>query len=425
MNVLIKNCKIVDDISVLRINSDILIENGVIRDIAVSSKKAFSAVKADKTVDMSGCCVCPAFVDIGADLCDPGFTSREDISSGTRAATEGGYSKIYISPKTEPQIDNAEAVRNIRTAAKNRAFCDVEPMASAFQNGKTNDIRSLFECGVRAVFDACDKNVSQSEVLFAMTECAKYGILFVSCCQSPDFSGEINRGRMTKILNLDGIPSCAETITAFEKISLAKAAGCRLLLCDISCGETAEIIREAKKTSNNIFASTSAEYFALSEDDVLFYGANAKLLPPLRTKNDIERIIAAIKDGTVDCIFSSHSPKTQYEKNDLKSALFGSIGLETTFAAANTYLCDKGHISLPMLIKLLSKNPADILGISKDGYGKIETGKEARICAFDPGGNMLVGRTSIKSKSFNTPFMGMNLSGKIKALVLGEQIYTF
>lgn len=257
----------------------------------------------------------------------------------------------------------------------------------------------------------------------ALLKANELGTFVASHCEEKELGkGAINAGETAKKLGVQGVFPEAETLMAAREVELAEINNVHAHICHISAKETARLIRDAKKREVNVTCETCPHYYSFTEEEVLKSGTNAKMNPPLRKKEDMEEIIKALQDGTIDVIITDHAPHAKEEKEKtLEEAPNGIIGFETALAATITNLVNKGYISYLDMVKLTSYNPAKILGIDR---GVIEVGKVADITIFDPDKEFVYEEKDIVSKSKNTPFIGKKLKGEVKyTIVKGEVVY--
>jgi len=370
--------------------------------------------------------VLPAFIDTHCHLRDPGFTYKEDIESGTRAALFGGYTAVAAMPNTNPVTDNADTVRYILDKAKRVGLCRVLPTCAITKGMQSEALVDFDDMKKEGVFAFTDdgKPVMTAALLYkAMKACAEKDYLIMSHCEEMSLAagGAINEGRISRRLGVGGISNSAESVCVARDILLAEEAGCRLHICHVSTEESVALIREAKRRGVRVTAETCPHYFAFTEDAVLFHGVNAKMNPPLRQEKDRQAIIEGLLDGTIDCISTDHAPHAKADKgSDLQKSAFGIIGLQTAFPAALTYLAKARDVNMDLfrLSELFSKNPAKILGLDKDGYGTICEGGRADLTVIDPDKESIITESMIRSRSANTPFIGLTLCGRIEAVCL-------
>ncbi len=399
----------------------VAVKDGVIA--AIVPKSEASTLTADKVVDGGGKFIIPGLIDLHVHLRDPGFEYKEDIYSGAECAAAGGVTSVFAMPNTKPATDNPEVLAYIKNKAAD-ASCRVFPVAAITKNLESSelcDLVSLHDAGA-AAFSDDGKPVMTARMLYeAMKTAAEKDYLIMSHCEDMSLAkgGAINEGKISRMLGVGGIPNLAEDLATERDIMVAEAAGCRLHICHVSTRGALDCIRRAKARGVKVTAETCPHYFSLSEADVIYYGSNAKMNPPLRSEDDVKAVIEAIIDGTIDCISTDHAPHSAEEKgSDIKTALNGIIGLQTSFIASYTNLVQTGHISFARLIELMSANPASITGLDKMGLGSLEVGSPADFALVTLGCEHTVTKESLRGKSTNTPFVGMTFGARVDATFL-------
>ena len=395
--------------------ADILVADGKIAEISEDICET-----GDMTVlDVSGLIVSPGLVDMHVHFRDPGFEYKEDILTGAAAAAAGGVTTCCCMPNTSPVIDSAEMVKYILDKAK-QAPVRVLPYGAVTigQKGRElTDFAALKAAGAIALSD--DGNPIQSAELMrrAMLFAREQGLFIISHCEDAEMvrNYAVNEGNVSRKLRIPGRPAIAEEIMVARDAALAAGTGARVHIAHVSTAGSVDIIRTAKAAGVAITAETCPQYFTLTEDEVLEQGSLARVNPPLRTERDVAAIIRGLSDGTIDAIATDHAPHSAEEKElPLEEAPSGMIGLETSLALALKFLYHTGELSLDKIIDLMSVNPARILGVDA---GTLEVGKTADITIFDPDEVWTVDPARFRSKARNTPFAGMNLSGKVKYTV--------
>ncbi len=421
MNLLLKAARIIDPAQDIDCIGDILIEDGKI-------KKLGQNLQADgvELIDAAGLCAAPGLFDMHVHLRDPGFTAKEDILTGCEAAAAGGFTAVMCMPNTSPVTDSEEVLSYILDKAKD-AKADVYPVASitAGMNGeRLSDFAALRAAGAVAFSDDGKPVKNAALMEQAMVECEKLGTLIASHCEDLDIidGGIINKGKVSEALGVKGMDRSSEDSITAREIALAQATNTSIHICHVSTHGSIHFIRSAKQWGVKVTCETAPHYMLLTDEKLLSKDANFRMNPPLRTEDDRQAVLEAVKDGTVDAIVTDHAPHTQEEKSDFYKAPNGIIGLETSFAASYTALVDTGLISLNRLIELMTVNPRKLVGI---GGGTLREGETADIVLFDPQESFVVDKTKMHSKASNTAFDGMTLKGKIKyTLHRGEIVYS-
>ena len=382
---IIKNARLFDSGRLVNIK----ILDGVIAKI--SEEYIFDADCAE--LDAGADIIAPGFIDLHVHLRDPGLIYKEDIKTGTLAAINGGFTSICAMPNTVPVTDTPEIIKYILDSP---ASCRVLPVAAITkaQEGKElTDFHALKRAGAISLSDD-GKTVESAELMReALVKSRENNILIISHCEPED---EITR----------------------RDINLASDTGARLHIAHVSTANSVQAIADAKKSGLKITAETCPHYFSLTEQAVLKSGADAKMNPPLRTHADRTAIIDAIKSGVIDCISTDHAP---HSPEDKMNGANGITGLETAFALGVTCLVRENHITLEKLIKLMSLNPAKIIGLD-DKLGSIEEGKTADLVIFNIDERFIYDKNSSRSKSRNTPFHGFELYGRILYTICGGKL---
>jgi dihydroorotase len=417
---LITNGRVVDPVSGTDSFSDIFIKDGKIAPLGMLPDDR----SALTILDAGGCIVAPGLVDMHVHFRDPGFLYKEDLMSGAAAATAGGVTTAACMPNTSPVIDTAEAVSDILTRAKS-APVNILPYAAVTigQKGEAlTDAAALRAAGAAALSDDGMPIMNAALLREAMKAAKKLGLLIVSHCEDAGLvqNYAVNEGKISEKLGIPGRPAIAEELMVMRDILLAHETGARLHIAHVSTARSVEIIRRAKASGVNVTAETCPQYFTLTEDEILTQGAMARVNPPLRTQKDVDAIIAGLMDGTIDAVATDHAPHSADEKAlPLDKAPSGMVGLETSLGLALTKLYHTGILPLDRIVKLMSSNPAKILGINK---GRIAPGDAADLVLFAPAAPWTVTPEEFRSKGRNTPFAGMPLKGKVKYTIVGGKI---
>ncbi len=394
---------------------DVLCEDGVITGLAPE-------ISADghTVLDAAGLMLSPGLVDLHVHLRDPGQTAKEDIATGTAAAAAGGFTAVACMPNTKPVGDSVEVMEYILDRAAKEGSARVLPIAAVTvgQNGETmTDFAALRQAGACAFSDDGVPVMSDQIAQDAMCEATRLGTMVISHCEDADMvkNYACNEGKISELLGIPGRPAIAEDKMVQRDCDIAAATGTRVHIAHVSTKGSVEIIRRAKAAGAPVTAETCPQYFIFTEDLVPEKGTMARINPPLRTEEDRQAILAGVLDGTLDVIVTDHAPHTAEEKaKPLTEAPSGMVGLETSFAACMTYLVKPGHLSLPQLIEKMSVLPSKLIG--HDG-GRVAIGAPADLMLFDPDEVWTVDPSQFRSRGRNTPFSGVELTGRVKATV--------
>lgn len=417
---LIKNGLVVDPKNNINEVTDILVSDGIIKEIA----KNISCPDAD-IIDASGLTVAPGLVDLHVHFRDPGLEYKENIESGSRAAAHGGVTTVVCMPNTVPPVDNKALVEYIKKRGNDVGLVNVFTAGciTKGQEGKElSEIGELKAAGAVAITDD-GKPVKSSGLMHRALEYANmFDMLVMSHSEDLDLvdGGSMNEGYMSAYLGLKGIPKTAESTAVSRDVLIAEETGSRLHICHVSTKNSIEAIRAAKKRGARITAETAPHYFTLTDRACDGYNTNAKMNPPLRDEEDVEAVIEALIDGTIDSIATDHAPHHIDEKEvEFEKASNGIIGLETSLALGVTYLVKTGRLSMTELIKKMSTVPAEIIGCGRGSLGK---GCPADIVIFDPNKEFTLDASKLASKSKNTPYDGYNLFGEVEMTITGGKV---
>jgi dihydroorotase len=420
--ILLKNGRIIDPVNKIDEKGSLLIENGKIISFFTGRQKV-PALKNLVIFDLTGKWIVPGLIDMHVHLREPGEEYKETIESGTRAAAAGGYTAVACMPNTNPVNDCQSVTRLILEKAVS-GYARVYPVG-AISKGSAGDSLAEFgemkKAGAVAVSDD-GLPVSDSQMMRRALEYASNFDIPVSS-HSEDLglscNGAMNEGFLSTSMGLKGIPHVAEEIMIYRDLALAEYTGLPIHIAHISTKDSVNLIRLAKKKGCLVTAETAPHYFSITEEAVSGYNTNAKMNPPLRTRDDIKAIIAGLKDGTIDAIATDHAPHSQLEKDvEFDKAANGIIGLETAVPLALA-LVRKKVISEARMVELLSSNPAKILRV---GGGSLTVGNEADIAVIDPKNRFVYKEEDIVSKSRNSPFLETKLQGKAVLTVCGGKI---
>lgn len=398
---------------------DILIEGD--RIIKVGSNLAQTKIaQGAQHIDASGLCAAPGFLDIHVHLRDPGFTHKEDIITGCKTAAAGGVTGVCCMPNTKPVTDSEEVLSYILDKAKD-ADARVYPIASITKGmlgQELNDIAALHACGAVAVSDDGRPVENGGMMLKALKEAYKAGVPVISHCEDLTIidGGIINEGRISKELGVKGMDRASEDSITAREIVLAESSDTAIHIAHVSTKGSVQLIREAKARGVKVTCETAPHYMMMTDELLLSYNANFRMNPPLREQEDCEAIVEGVLDGTIDAIVTDHAPHAAEEKANFLKAPNGIVGLETSFAAACTVLVHQCGMSLLDLVKLMSTNPANLLRLPG---GTLREGSLADIVLFDPDRNWTVDAEKLHSKSKNTPFDGLELTGRVVRTILG------
>ena len=387
---------------------DVLIKDGTISQVGKGLP-----CQADEVIDGTGLVLMPSLFDMHVHFRDPGQTHKEDVLTGCAAALAGGVTGVLAMPNTIPPCDSPEIVRYVREKAAGTGV-DVYPVGcitSGMKGGELTDQNALREAGCLCVSDD-GRPVENAEMMRKALEQSKSsGLLVASHCEDLSIidGGRINKGAVSEKLGIKGMDRASEDYITAREMILASSADARIHICHVSTEGSAAMIRFAKSRGVRVTCETAPHYFMLTDELLLKKDADYRMNPPLRTPVDVSAIKEAIKDGTIDCIITDHAPHTAEEKADFEKAPNGVVGLETSLAATLTALYHTGEISLSRVAELMCVNPRRILGLEVPA---IKAGKPADLVIADINMKWTVEPEKLRSRSHNSVFKGMTLTGK-------------
>jgi dihydroorotase len=394
---------------------DVLVEDG--RIAAVGDDLA-----ADITLDAGGCVVAPGLVDLHTHLRQPGTEEAETVETGARAAVLGGFTAVLAMPNTIPAIDSAGVAREVLDLGRD-ACCDVYT-SGAITVGRAGTqlapMAELAALGVRFFTDD-GTGVQDGRLMRRALEYARgLGVVLAQHCEDDVLAagGAMNEGAVSARLGLPGQPAEAEEVMVMRDIALARLTGGRVHFQHLSTHRSVALVAAAKAEGLAVTCEATPHHLALTDELCASYDPVFKVNPPLRTAGDVTAVRAGLADGTIDCIATDHAPHAPETKEQpFDEAPPGMLGLETALAVALTHL----ELPLAKLLALLSWRPAGILGIEDTHGGPIAEGRPANLCVIDPSATWTVEPERLASRSRNTPYAGMTLTGRVRHTLVGGE----
>ncbi len=357
--------------------------------------------------------ILPGFCDVHVHFREPGFSYKETMESGVRAAAAGGYTAVCTMPNLSPAPDSRENLDIQLSAIKRAGGITVIPYGTITKSEAGEELSDMEELAKDVIGFSDDGRGVQSKDMMeaAMLKAKSLGKPIAAHCEDNSllFGGYIHDGEYAKTHGHRGICSESEWGPIARDVELVKKTGCAYHVCHISAKESVDIIRRAKAEGVDITCETGPHYLTLDDSDLKEDG-RFKMNPPLRDRTDREALVAGLLDGTIDCIATDHAPHSAEEKSrGLEKSLMGVVGLETAFPVLYTKLVKTGIITLEEIVKLMSENPRKRFKINTDaGFTVFEVGKEYEI---NP--------DKFLSKGKSSPFSGMRVYGRCLATVTG------
>jgi dihydroorotase len=411
---------------------------------AVSFGAAAAAEGRDvREIDLpAGCVIAPGFVDLHAHLREPGYEGKETIATGARAAARGGFTTICCMPNTNPVLDSAAMLDSARDRAQG-ALARVRPIAAITrgeEGRELTEMMELAEAGAVAFSDDGRPVSSGGLMRLAMQYAAPLGLPLVEHCQDEDLvgAGVMHEGTISMLLGLRGWPAAGEEVMLARDLRLVRETGARYHAAHLSTAGSVELIRQAKAEGLPVTAEVTPHHLLLTDEWVAGerggplaealrelglavpagarYDTNAKVNPPLRSKEDCAALLAGLLDGTIDAIATDHAPHTASDKDcEFAEAAFGISGFETALAALLA-LVHTGRLPLPTLISALAERPARAWNLDA---GTLKPGALVDLVVFDPDEEWTVDPARFASKGRNTPLAGLTLRGRVRMTLVG------
>lgn len=422
MKIHIKNGRLIDPKNNIDAPQNVYLAAGKV--VAVGTEPL--GFNPNRVIDATGLVVCPGLVDLSARLREPGFEYKATLESEMLAAVAGGVTSLVCPPDTDPPLDEPGLVEMLKHRAKSLNMARVYPLGALTQKlagERLTEMAELHDAGCIA-FSHADVPLTDTNVLLhAMQYAATFGFTVWLRPQDAFIArdGVAHDGEVATRLGLPAIPSCAETIALAGILALARETGARVHICRLSSRDGVALIRAAKAEGLPVTCDVAIHHAHLSEMDIGFFNANCHLIPPLRSQRDRDALREALADGTVDALCSDHAPVDDDAKLlPFAEAEPGATGLELLLPLTLKWAKEMG-VSLSVAIARVSAEPARVLALNN---GHLGVGQPADLCIFDPEQYWKVEPGSLKSQGRNTPFLGMELQGKVKyTLVEGHVVY--
>ena len=398
-------------------SSDIQIANGVITAIGKSLPKN----STDEVIDFKGSVVLPGLVDLHTHLREPGKEDAETVLSGSMAAAKGGFVAISAMANTSPVADTAGVVEQVYALGQSAGFVDVFPIGAVTQglNGQTlSEIGAMADSNARVRVFSDDGNCVHDPLVMrrALEYVKKFNGVIAQHAQEPALTigSQMNEGVNSSRLGLKGWPAVAEEAIIARDVLLADHVQSRLHICHLTTAGGVDIVRWAKARGINVTAEVTPHHLLLTDDYANSYDPIFKVNPPLRTQRDVEALREGLADGTIDIVATDHAPHPAEAKEcEWQEAAFGMLGLESALSIVNQTMVQTGLLNWEGVADRMSRAPSRIAGYENHG-GKIEVGALAHLTVINPTQTYRVDRDLVASRSRNTPFHGMELSGVIQ-----------
>jgi dihydroorotase len=419
---LIRGAKLLDPRAGIDGNHDLLIRRGEIAEIGAPG--SLEAPEGAETIEGEGLHAFPAFVDPHVHLRTPGREDEEDIHSGTRAAAAGGFCAIVAMPNTDPVVDGASVLQSLQERARLEARVPVGFTAAITRGMKGEDLTEMWELAEvgAAAFTDDGLPVSSAGVMRQALQYQRLaGRVLALHEEDPSLSrsGVMHEGDISAVLGLAGIPAVSESTQVARDCALAAYEDGRIHIQHVSARQTLEVLEAAKAAGVEVTCEATPHHLSFTDETVRTLDTNFKMNPPLRSEDDRQALIEAVRSGLVDCIATDHAPHAREEKEEaFETAPMGVIGLETAFAAVVTDLVLPGLVPLATVVERMTA------GLEPFGLlvPTLAVGSEANVCLADLSATWEVGDPGYESRSSNCAFGGRTLTGRVMMTVAGGAI---
>ena len=422
MRLLIANGYVIDPAQQINAGRNVLLEDGRIVGVFSPSEPHPEDVQV---LDAAGLIVAPGFIDMHTHLREPGQEYKETIASGTAAAVAGGWTSVCAMPNTDPINDNPAVTRFMIEQAQVAKMANVFPIGAITKGSTGKELAEMGEmknAGIVAVSDDGRPVPTAAMMRRAMEYARGFDLTVVDHCQDSSLSmgGVMHEGRWSLILGLRGMPAAAEDVDAVRDCVLARLTGAKVHLAHVSTRGAIQAVRDAKDAGLSVTCEVTPHHWTLTDEAVADYDTNTKMSPPLRSRDHVEAILEAMKDGTIDAIATDHAPHHLDEKAlEFDQAPFGITGLETAVGLAFE-LVHRGVIDLERVVEMCSTNPARIFNLTD--RGSLKANAHADVTILDPEFQWTFDVSRSLSKSRNTPFNGRELQGAAVATIVGGRL---
>ncbi|MFP4417088.1 MAG: dihydroorotase [Chitinivibrionales bacterium] len=418
---LITGGRVIDPLNNIDTPADVAIQDGRVAGVGHSVPSNFAA---DITIDAAGKWVVPGLMDMHVHLREPGREDKETIATGTQAAAAGGFTAVACMPNTNPVLDEESKIRYVKQRGED-CPCRIFPIGAITKNLSGKELSpfgEMIRAGARGVSDDGKSVRDTSLMRHAFNYSKSFSIPVICHCEDRDLVGDghMNESAVSTRLGIRGIPNIAEEIVVARDIMIAEYTGAKIHVAHVSTAGSVRIVREAKKRGVEVTCETCPHYFVFTDEDIAGYDTCKKMNPPLRSAADRQAIIEGLADGTIDVIASDHAPHCAEEKDvEFEAAAFGVVGLETSLGAVISYLVKKDILSPRQMVEKMSLIPNKILGVSG---GSLSLDTNADITIIDPEQSWKVQPNQFYSKSRNSAFNGMTLTGYAHMTILNGRV---
>lgn len=406
----LKNAELLNPVKHTRKSADIVIKNGLIERIG-KPPESFSG----DIIDLKHYIITPGLIDIHVHLREPGREDLETVETGCASARAGGFTALAAMPNTQPPCDNHQVVHFLKKKSE-KELIDVYPIGAITKGRKgveISEIADLYYAGAVAFSDDGSTPVNSLVMRYALEYASMYQAPIIDHCEDCVLAnqGHMNEGIMSTRLGITGIPNASESVIIARDIELVRLTGSPLHVAHLSTREGVELIRRAKQEGLPVTCEVTPHHLLFTENDLIGFDTNLKMNPPLRTQKDVDALLEGIVDGTVDVFASDHAPHALQEKQvEFEAAPFGIIGVQSMLGVILKTVVESGVLSLEQAIEKMCVTPRKLLNLP---VPQIKVGEPANLTIFNPEESTILRKQDIKSLSQNSPYIDMELPGRI------------
>ena len=420
MKQIFKGGRVVDPKNGVDEKADILVENGVVREVA-----SYIMDENAEIIDVSGKVIVPGLIDMHTHLREPGQEAKEDFLSGSQAAAAGGFTTVATMPNTSPVVDTVALVRSLQARAEEVGIVHIEIIGALTKGQKGEELAEIGDMSLAGAVAFSDDGhyVKSAKIMMnGMDYLRNFDKIIIDHDEELSLieEGVMNEGHRSAMLGMKGRPTVAEDIAVARDILLAEYVDAPVHVAHISSARAADLVREGKRRGVKVTAEVTPHHLILTDDCVQLTDSSTKVNPPLRGQKDADAMLDALKDGTIDIIVSDHSPHAAEEKDrEYMYAPSGFPGLETTLGLLLTELYHKGKMDLPALIAKMTSAPAALFHLNA---GSLEAGMPADITVIDLDKEWVVDAEQFYTRGTHSPYVGYRLKGKAVMTVVDGRI---
>jgi len=420
-DLLIKGGRVVDPAAGIDAAQDVLVTKGKVTQLGKELKPG----KSTRVFDARDMLVLPGFVDLHAHLRTPGREDEEDVATGSRAAAAGGYVAIFAMANTDPAVDTATILRGLIETARAEAAIPVGFFAAVTRGLAGEQLTEMGELGAAGAVGFSDdgRPLATATLTRRALQYVKVSGRFVAVHAQDDSlftGGQMHEGRVSARLGLTGIPSLCESLDVSRTLDIAEYEDAAVHICHVSTAASLAAIERARARGVRVTAEVTPHHLTLNDEAIAALDPNFKMNPPLRAESDRKALVAALKSGLLDCVATDHAPHAAEEKDvPFEEAPFGCTGLETAFSVLYGELVASKALDLGTLVTRMSTAPARIAGFDAPS---VSPGAVADLCVVDPQAQWTVSAAGLQSRSFNSPWLGHQLTAKVKLTLAAGRV---